>query len=212
MVRTSYELAADGFATEPRAFHPHVTLARRCRKPGSGAIAVPVAWTVAQLVLNDRIGKAHMVAGPMESEIDPWRKRHAGGRQRLQAIEGRAGVLAGQERLADEGLDDLDAGGQGPSQLAGAIDDGEPLRLALGPWGPLHVNGHGPRFVAGAARDPADIAAYGPGYGEIFRMLSYDDIGPAAMLSRAIGGAGLAAGGGVSITAGLVAPSSGTSR
>lgn len=27
-----------------------------------------------------------------------------------------------------------------------------------------------------------------PGYGEIFRMLSYTDIGPAAMLSRAIGG------------------------
>lgn len=26
------------------------------------------------------------------------------------------------------------------------------------------------------------------GYGELFRMLSYDDIGPAAMLSRAIGG------------------------
>jgi hypothetical protein len=42
------------------------------------------------------------------------------------------------------------------------------LRLALGPWGPLHVNGHGPRFVAGAARDPGDVAAYGPGYHEIF--------------------------------------------
>ncbi|HEY4233986.1 MAG TPA: MogA/MoaB family molybdenum cofactor biosynthesis protein [Lacipirellulaceae bacterium] len=27
-----------------------------------------------------------------------------------------------------------------------------------------------------------------PGYGEIFRMLSYEDIGAAAMLSRAIGG------------------------
>jgi molybdenum cofactor biosynthesis protein B len=27
-----------------------------------------------------------------------------------------------------------------------------------------------------------------PGYGELFRMLSFDDIGPAAMLSRAIGG------------------------
>jgi molybdopterin adenylyltransferase len=27
-----------------------------------------------------------------------------------------------------------------------------------------------------------------PGYGEIFRMLSYDQIGPAAMLSRAVGG------------------------
>lgn len=42
------------------------------------------------------------------------------------------------------------------------------LRLALGPWAPLHVNGHGPRFVAGAVHDPADIASYGPGYGEIF--------------------------------------------
>jgi molybdenum cofactor biosynthesis protein B len=27
-----------------------------------------------------------------------------------------------------------------------------------------------------------------PGYGEVFRMLSYQDIGPAAILSRAIGG------------------------
>ena len=27
-----------------------------------------------------------------------------------------------------------------------------------------------------------------PGYGELFRMLSYDEIGPAAMLSRATGG------------------------
>jgi molybdenum cofactor biosynthesis protein B len=27
-----------------------------------------------------------------------------------------------------------------------------------------------------------------PGYGELFRILSYEDIGPAAMLSRAVGG------------------------
>jgi len=27
-----------------------------------------------------------------------------------------------------------------------------------------------------------------PGYGELFRMLSYEEIGPAAMLSRAVGG------------------------
>ena len=27
-----------------------------------------------------------------------------------------------------------------------------------------------------------------PGYGELFRMLSYQEIGPAAMLSRAVGG------------------------
>ena len=46
------------------------------------------------------------------------------------------------------------------------------LRLVLGPWGPLHVNGHGPRFVAGAVHDPADIAAYGPGYHEIFAPIA----------------------------------------
>ncbi|MCC6847410.1 MAG: hypothetical protein IT294_02825 [Deltaproteobacteria bacterium] len=46
------------------------------------------------------------------------------------------------------------------------------VRLALGPWGPLHVNGHGPRFVAGAAGDAADIAAYGPGYRELFGPLA----------------------------------------
>jgi hypothetical protein len=51
------------------------------------------------------------------------------------------------------------------------------LRCALGSWGPLHVNGHGARFVAGAVRDPADIAAYGPGYREIF--------GPIAALAPA---------------------------
>lgn len=42
------------------------------------------------------------------------------------------------------------------------------LRLALGPWGPLHVNGHGARFIAGAAGSPDFIAAYGPGYAEFF--------------------------------------------
>jgi hypothetical protein len=46
------------------------------------------------------------------------------------------------------------------------------LRLALGPWGPLHVNGHGARFVAGAVRAPEGIAAYGPGYREIFAPIA----------------------------------------
>ena len=56
--------------------------------------------------------------------------------------------------------------GRWPALAVAALALG--LRLALGAWGPLHVNGHGARFVAGAARDPADIAAHGPGYGEIF--------------------------------------------
>lgn len=45
-------------------------------------------------------------------------------------------------------------------------------RIVLGPWGPLHVNGHGPRFIAGVTRDPGDIAAYGPGYRELFAPLT----------------------------------------
>ncbi|MCA9259866.1 MAG: MogA/MoaB family molybdenum cofactor biosynthesis protein [Planctomycetales bacterium] len=32
------------------------------------------------------------------------------------------------------------------------------------------------------------LSAEIPGYGELFRMLSYEEIGPAAMLSRALGG------------------------
>jgi hypothetical protein len=45
-------------------------------------------------------------------------------------------------------------------------------RLALGPWSPLHVNGHGARFVAGAVDAASDIAAYGPGYREIFAPIA----------------------------------------
>lgn len=46
------------------------------------------------------------------------------------------------------------------------------LRLGLGPWGPLHVNGHGPRFIAGVTSNPGDIAAYGPGYRELFAPIA----------------------------------------
>lgn len=46
------------------------------------------------------------------------------------------------------------------------------VRLALGSWGPLHVNGHGPRFIAGVTSNPGDIAAYGPGYRELFAPIA----------------------------------------
>jgi hypothetical protein len=46
------------------------------------------------------------------------------------------------------------------------------LRLLLGAWGPLRINGLGPMWVDGAARDPAAIAAYGSGYAEIFAPLA----------------------------------------
>jgi hypothetical protein len=43
------------------------------------------------------------------------------------------------------------------------------LRLALGTWGPLHVNGQGPAWVSGAL-DPSALA-HGPGYAELFGPL-----------------------------------------
>jgi len=45
-------LTAEGFALERRAFQPHVTLARRCRKPANIQMASPIAWTVTRIVLN----------------------------------------------------------------------------------------------------------------------------------------------------------------
>ena len=46
-----------------------------------------------------------------------------------------------------------------------------PLRLALGAWGPLRVNGLGPLWIMAAAGNPAEAGAYGPGYAEIFGPL-----------------------------------------
>jgi hypothetical protein len=76
-------------------------------------------------------------------------------------------ALAGP-RLA--GADTRRAAGLGALALA--------LRAGLGVWGPLHVNGYGPLFVIGAARDPAQIGAYGPGYAELFGPLA--GLAPAA--------------------------------
>jgi hypothetical protein len=46
------------------------------------------------------------------------------------------------------------------------------LRLGLGAWGPFHINGQGPHWINGAARDATVIAAYGPGYSEVFGLLA----------------------------------------
>jgi hypothetical protein len=69
------------------------------------------------------------------------------------------------------------------------------LRLALGMWGPLHVNGKGPLWIAAAATGGAQVASYGPGYPELF--------GPIARIASAPDVALFAANGVVSA---LVAP------
>lgn len=44
------------------------------------------------------------------------------------------------------------------------------LRLALGLWGPLHVNGQGPLWIRAALAEPALLDGYGPGYRELFSL------------------------------------------
>ncbi|MBN1771471.1 MAG: hypothetical protein JXB32_09430 [Deltaproteobacteria bacterium] len=41
------------------------------------------------------------------------------------------------------------------------------LRAALGPWGPFHVNGQGPAWLAAAIAGSGSLSHYGPGYAEL---------------------------------------------
>jgi 2'-5' RNA ligase len=65
----SAALAAGGFVLDPRPFHAHVTLARRCRKRVDVSMAAPIAWPVERLVLN-----ASELApdGPRYRELAGW--------------------------------------------------------------------------------------------------------------------------------------------
>jgi len=49
--RLRFSLGAAGLPTERRAFHPHVTLARRCTRALPGAATGSVAWHVDSIVL-----------------------------------------------------------------------------------------------------------------------------------------------------------------
>lgn len=62
-------LAADGFAVDPRPFHVHVTLARRCRRRAEVALPAPIAWTVTRLVLN---ASDLSSGGPRHRELAAW--------------------------------------------------------------------------------------------------------------------------------------------
>jgi 2'-5' RNA ligase len=62
-------LAKEGFPTERRAFHAHVTLARHCRRPaGAGAIAA-IAWSVERITLN---ASERAPSGPRYRELGAW--------------------------------------------------------------------------------------------------------------------------------------------
>jgi len=63
-------LTAEGFAIEHRTFQPHVTLARRCRKPGRIQIASPIAWNVSRVALN---ASETLPDGPRYRALADWR-------------------------------------------------------------------------------------------------------------------------------------------
>jgi len=67
--RLAEGLAAERFSVEERAFHPHVTLARRCRRGGHLAIAPSIAWNVTRLVLNVSLLSS---GSPRYDELDGW--------------------------------------------------------------------------------------------------------------------------------------------
>jgi 2'-5' RNA ligase len=62
-------LAAGGFVLDPRPFHAHVTLARRCRKRVDVQMAMPIEWPVGRLVLN---ASELSSDGPRYREIGTW--------------------------------------------------------------------------------------------------------------------------------------------
>lgn len=67
-------LAKEGFPTERRAFHPHVTLARHCRRrAGTGNVA-PIAWRVERITLN---ASELSPRGPRYRELGAWPLRSA---------------------------------------------------------------------------------------------------------------------------------------
>jgi 2'-5' RNA ligase len=62
-------LTAQGFPADPRPFHAHVTLARRCRRAADFGIAAPIAWRVGRLTLN---ASEALPAGPRYRALADW--------------------------------------------------------------------------------------------------------------------------------------------
>jgi RNA 2',3'-cyclic 3'-phosphodiesterase len=63
-------LAKEGFPTERRAFHPHVTLARHCRRPAATGTLAPIAWRVERITLY---ASELSPRGPRYRELGAWR-------------------------------------------------------------------------------------------------------------------------------------------
>ncbi len=90
----------------------------------------------------------------------------------------------------------LEAAGHRLVERAIVPDEPEQMRPRLRSWADQDAI-HAALLTGGTGISPRDqtfetvsklLTQPLPGYGELFRMLSYQEIGPAAMLSRAVGG------------------------
>ena len=99
----------------------------------------------------------------------------SGGSTIVELLEGAGHKLAGREIVADE-----------PAQIAGKLtafrdrDDVDAILLTGG----TGISSRDQTFETVTASLTKSL----PGYGELVRMLSYAEIGSAAMMSRAVGG------------------------
>jgi 2'-5' RNA ligase len=68
--RLDAELRNRSFPVEPRAFRPHVTLARRCVRRGARAAVEPIAWRATRVAL---MVSATLAGGSEYRELAAWR-------------------------------------------------------------------------------------------------------------------------------------------
>lgn len=103
------------------------------------------------------------------------RETDTGGGLVAELLEGAGHRVAGREIVADE-----------PDAIARAVESAvaaEGIRAVVLTGG----TGVAPRDVTPESVEPL-LERVIPGFGELFRMLSYEDIGSAALLSRALAG------------------------
>ena len=99
-----------------------------------------------------------------------------GGALIVELLEQAGHVAAGREIVTDD-ADAIE------NSVRGALQQDDDVEAIIVTGG----SGIGPRDVTPEALQPLVVKEI-PGFGELFRMLSWDEVGPASMLSRAFAG------------------------
>lgn len=99
-----------------------------------------------------------------------------GGALIVELLEQAGHAIAGREIVTDDAP-------AIENSVRGALQKGDEVEAIVVTGG----SGIGPRDVTPEALQPLVVKEI-PGFGELFRMLSWDEVGPASMLSRAFAG------------------------